>query len=60
LRDALVTEIQSQSHPDDMPTERFELSFTEIAWRYAMQAPDGLLGQVGAGWDLARNRPANG
>jgi type VI secretion system secreted protein Hcp len=49
LRDALISEIQFQSHPDDMPTEQFKLNFTEILWSYGSQAA--------AGWSLARNRP---
>ena len=41
LRDALITEIQLQSHPDDMPTEQFKLSFTEILWTYGLQQAGG-------------------
>jgi type VI secretion system secreted protein Hcp len=58
LRDALISEIQLQSHPDDMPTEQFKLNFTEIVWQYAVQTPDmKVLGNVTAGWSLAQNRP---
>ena len=49
LRDAIVSEIQFQSHPNDMPTEQFKLNFTEILWSYGSEAA--------AGWSLARNRP---
>jgi type VI secretion system secreted protein Hcp len=49
LRDALVSEIQFQAHPDDMPTEQFKLNFTEIVWRYEAGPASG--------WSLARNRP---
>jgi type VI secretion system secreted protein Hcp len=57
LRDALISEIQFQSHPDDMPTEQFKLSFTEILWTYTVQAADmSTVGVVPAGWSLARNR----
>ncbi len=49
LRDAIVSEIQLQSHPDDMPTEQFKLNFTEILWTYEAQPTTG--------WSLARNRP---
>jgi type VI secretion system secreted protein Hcp len=49
LRDALISEIQFQSHPADMPTEQFKLNFTEILWTHDTQAP--------MGWSLARNRP---
>lgn len=41
LRDALITEIQLQSQSDDMPTEQFKLSFTEILWTYSLQQADG-------------------
>lgn len=58
LRDALISEIQLQTHPNDMPTEQFKLNFTEILWSYSVQQADG---QPGArhttGWSLARNRP---
>lgn len=57
LRDALISEIQFQSHPDDMPTEQFKLNFTEILWKYAVQTPDmKVLGNVNAGWSLMHNR----
>lgn len=58
LRDALITEIQFQSHPDDMPTEQFKLNFTEILWTFNVQTPEmKTLGAVTTGWSLARNRP---
>ena len=67
LRDALISEIQFQSHPDGMPTEQFKLNFTEIVWTYAAQTPDKQdmqdtqltqdEGNVTAGWSLAQNRP---
>jgi type VI secretion system secreted protein Hcp len=58
LRDALITEIQFQSHPDDMPTEQFKLNFTEILWTYTVQSADTTTpGSMRAGWSLARNRP---
>jgi len=60
LRNALISEIQFQSHPDDAPTEQFKLNFTEIIWRH--QAGDKDLnteGTVSAGWSVARNRPIN-
>lgn len=49
LRDALVSEIQFQTHPDDMPTEQFKLNFTEVVWRHESGPASG--------WSLARNRP---
>jgi type VI secretion system secreted protein Hcp len=48
LRDAIVSEIQLQTHPNDMPTEQFKLNFTEILWTFGSQT---------SGWSLARNRP---
>lgn len=58
LRDALITEIQFQSHPDDMPTEQFKLNFTEILWTFNVQTAEmKTLGAVTTGWSLARNRP---
>ena len=58
LRDALISEIQLQTHPDDMPTEQFKLSFTEILWTYSVQQADGQpASQQATGWSLARNRP---
>lgn len=58
LRDALISEIQFQSHPDDMPTEQFKLSFTEILWTYTVQNADtSLAGNKMSGWSVSRNRP---
>jgi type VI secretion system secreted protein Hcp len=58
LRDALITEIQLQTHPDDMPTEQFKLNFTEILWQYTTRLVDAKTpGQSMSGWSLARNRP---
>ena len=58
LRDAIVSEIQFQSHLDDMPTEQFKLNFTEILWTYSVQSADmQSKGNVAAGWSLTRNRP---
>ncbi|HKQ30694.1 MAG TPA: type VI secretion system tube protein Hcp [Burkholderiales bacterium] len=57
LRDAIVSEVQFQSHPDDMPTEQFKLNFTEILWKYTVQtANTGHTGVMTSGWSLARNR----
>ncbi|PHV29481.1 hypothetical protein CSQ93_05285 [Janthinobacterium sp. BJB426] len=58
LRDALISEIQLQTHPDDMPTEQFKLNFTEILWSHSVQRADGQpAAQNTTGWSLARNRP---
>ncbi|MFZ4527654.1 MULTISPECIES: Hcp family type VI secretion system effector [Undibacterium] len=57
LRDAIISEIQFQSHPDDMPTEQFKLNFTEILWTYSMQANDVTVpGQIASGWSVRQNR----
>jgi type VI secretion system secreted protein Hcp len=58
LRLALISEIQFQSHPNDMATEQFKLNFTEISWIHSIQGA-GITnpGQVSAGWSIARNRP---
>ncbi len=58
LRDAIISEIQLQSNPDDMPTEQFKLCFTEILWTYSAQSNDVTLAdQHTSGWSVARNRP---
>jgi type VI secretion system secreted protein Hcp len=58
LCDALISEIQFQSHPDDMPTEQFKLNFTEILWQYAVTKADTTnVGSIETGWSIARNRP---
>ncbi|GAB3347271.1 Hcp family type VI secretion system effector [Lysobacter tyrosinilyticus] len=57
LRDALISEIQFQSHSDDMPTEQFKLNFTEILWESTVQSADAArAGIESSGWSLARNR----
>ncbi len=58
LRDAIISEIQFQSHPNDMPTEQFKLNFTEILWTYTIQDVDmSTPGSVQAGWSIMHNRP---
>lgn len=58
LRDAIITDIQLQSHPDDMPTEQFTLNFTEILWRYTAQHTDTTAGSaITSGWSRLHNRP---
>jgi type VI secretion system secreted protein Hcp len=57
LRDAIISEIQFQSHPNDMPTEQFKLSFTEILWTYSVQgAGKANPGNFTSWWSIARNR----
>lgn len=58
LRDALISEIQLQTHPNDMPTEQFKLNFTEVLWVYSVQLANmQVKGNVAAGWSLGHNRP---
>lgn len=58
LRDALLSEIALQTHPDDMPTEQFKLNFTEILWSHSVQQADGQPATRNTtGWSIARNRP---
>jgi len=58
LRLAMISEIQFQSHPNDMPTEQFKLNFTEIAWHHQSQGA-GVTnkGFSAAAWSIAKNRP---
>ena len=59
LQNAIVTSVESQSHPNDMPTEQFVLNFTEIRWRYFHQAADSTgENEISTGWDIAKNRLA--
>ncbi len=56
LRDALISEIQMQSHTDDLPTEQFKLNFTEILWTYNTQNTDShAMEKVSSGWSIGRN-----
>ncbi|MFO6419198.1 type VI secretion system tube protein Hcp [Hylemonella sp. W303a] len=58
LRDAMISEIQFQTNPNDMPTEQFKINFTEILWTYTVQNADTTAGGVmSSGWSLARNAP---
>jgi type VI secretion system secreted protein Hcp len=58
LRDAIISEIQFQSNPEDMPTEQFKLNFTEVLWTYTVQQADmTAAGNMHSGWSIARNRP---
>jgi type VI secretion system secreted protein Hcp len=58
LRDAILSEVQFQSHPDqDTPTEQLTLNFTEILWHYRIEKGGRPTGELRAGWSLARNRP---
>lgn len=58
LRDVLISEIQLQTHPNDMPTEMFKLSFTEVVWRFTTQKNDMTTpGNMLAGWSISKNMP---
>lgn len=58
LRDAIISEIQFQTHPNDMPTEQFKLSFTEIIWTFTVQEHDMTAsGNLQTGWSVMHNRP---
>lgn len=57
LCDALISEIQFQSHPDDMPTEQFKLNFTAILWQYSVAKADTTnIGSIETGWSIAKNK----
>ncbi|MNR99680.1 hypothetical protein D3C72_309200 [compost metagenome] len=57
LRDALISEIQSQSHPNDMPTEQFKLNFTEILCTSSiLQGDIETVGKLTHGWSFIHNR----
>ena len=60
LRDAIISEIQLQSHPDDMPTEQFKLSFSEILWSYQIQNVQATSADaqiIKTGWSVTHHRP---
>jgi type VI secretion system secreted protein Hcp len=58
LRLAMISEIQFQSHPNDMATEQFRLSFTEISWCHEVQGENGRDRAFSkSGWDVAKNCP---
>jgi type VI secretion system secreted protein Hcp len=58
LRATLISEIQFQSHPNDMSTEQFKLNFTEVTWVHQIQGSRMQnKGHTAAGWSVAKNRP---
>ncbi len=58
LRNAMISAIEFQSHPNDMPTEQFQLNFTDIQWTYHNQYSNATHpGMVAYGWSVRRNRP---
>jgi type VI secretion system secreted protein Hcp len=58
LKDAIISQMEFSSHPDDMPTEQFMLNFTWIRWTYNVQNSNmDPGGSVSAEWDLTTNQP---
>jgi type VI secretion system secreted protein Hcp len=58
LKYAILSEVQLQTHPNDMPTEQFKLNFAEIIWKFQVQTNDTSVGGfITAGWSIARNAP---
>lgn len=59
LTNAIVSALETQSHPNDMTTEQFTLNYTEIKWTYSKQSSDVITGgNVEFAWSVARNRSA--
>ena len=57
LGNALISAIESQSHPNDMATEQLTLNFTDISWTYTVQDHAAISkGQIAFGWNVASNR----
>ena len=58
LRDAIISENQRQSHPDDMPTEQFKINFTKILWTLTLPDVDVSRScSLRSGWSIVHNRP---
>ena len=58
LTNAVVSSVDSQSHPNDMPTEQFTLNFTDIKWINNVAGNHSKLAKSKQfGWSLAKNRP---
>ncbi len=59
LSNAIVSAIETQSHPNDMTTEQFTLNFTDIKWTYSLQGSDAVTGgNVEYAWSVIKNRSA--
>ena len=57
LTNAIVSAIETQSHPNDMTTEQFTLNFTKVKWTYTSQSSDVVTGgNVEYGWSVEGNR----
>ena len=56
LRDALISGIHLQSHPDGPATELITLNTTEVLWFYRLEDP-ARPGTLHTGWSVAQNKP---
>ncbi len=58
FKNAIISHIEFQSHPNDMPTEQFMLNFTAIRWTCNVQKNDVTAGgHISTEWSVSRNRP---
>ncbi len=58
LKDAMVSSIAMQSHPNDMATEQLTLNFTQVTWTATVQLNNTSAGGVvAATWSVATDRP---
>ena len=56
LKDAIISSIECQSHPNDMPTEQLTINFTAVNWIYNSQLNNMSDGGVKvAGWTVSEN-----
>lgn len=56
LRDALISGIALQSHPDGPATEVITLATPEVLWLYRLQDPTRP-GTLRTGWSVSQNKP---
>lgn len=57
MQNTIISSIECQSHPNDMPTEQFLLNFTAISWQYTEQGSDlSVGGTLYTKWSVANNR----
>ncbi len=58
LKNAIISHIEFQSHPNDMPTEQFMLNFTAIRWTCNVQKNDVTAGgSITTAWNVSANVP---
>jgi len=58
LNNTMISSIQCQSHPNDMPTEQLTLNFSDVTWVYTNQdLQAAATGNVSFGWSVQKNRP---